>query len=74
MTDENHRSRRQAGNGTVRRIVFSPIPKPATVRSPDAVHLATALWIRTRLTSFVTYDKRLADAARTAGPTVGAPA
>jgi uncharacterized protein len=47
---------------------------PATVRSLDAIHLATALRIRGQLTSFVTYDKRLADAATAAGLTVDAPA
>ncbi len=36
---------------------------PVTVRSLDAIHLATALRIGGQLTSFVTYDKRLADAA-----------
>jgi predicted nucleic acid-binding protein len=46
----------------------------ATVRSLDAIHLATALRIRGQLTSFVTYDKRLADAAAAAGLTVDAPA
>jgi uncharacterized protein len=40
---------------------------PATVRSLDAIHLATALRVRGQLTSFVTYDKRLADAAMVAG-------
>jgi hypothetical protein len=43
------------------------------VRSLDAIHLATALRIQP-LTSFVTYDKRLADAAQLAGLTVDAPA
>ena len=47
---------------------------PVTVRSLDAIHLATALHARGQLTSFVTYDKRLADAARTAGLSVDAPA
>jgi predicted nucleic acid-binding protein len=47
---------------------------PVTVRSLDAIHLATALHVRGQLTSFVTYDKRLADAAMTAGLTVDAPA
>ena len=47
--------------------------KPTTVRSLDAIHLGTALRIRSRLTSFVTYDKRLADAATTAGLTVDMP-
>jgi uncharacterized protein len=47
---------------------------PASVRSLDAIHLATALRIRGKLVSFVTYDKRLADAATIAGLTVDAPA
>jgi uncharacterized protein len=47
---------------------------PATVRSLDAIHMATAQRIRGQLTSFVTYDKRLADAARIAGLPVDAPA
>lgn len=45
-----------------------------TVRSLDAIHLATALRGRSRLTAFLTYDKRLADAAREAGLPVEAPA
>jgi predicted nucleic acid-binding protein len=47
--------------------------KPATVRSLDAIHLGTALRIRSRLTSFVTYDKQLADAATVAGLAVDIP-
>ena len=35
-----------------------------TLRSLDAVHLATAHWIRTDLSAFVCYDKRLRDCAR----------
>jgi hypothetical protein len=46
---------------------------PATVRSLDAIHLATALRLGGQLTSFVTYDKRLADAAAIAGLTVDMP-
>jgi predicted nucleic acid-binding protein len=48
---------------------------PPTVRSLDAIHLATGLRLRDqgRLTSFVTYDKRLAEAASTAGLTVNVP-
>jgi uncharacterized protein len=48
---------------------------PPTVRSLDAIHLATALRLRDqqRLTSFVTYDKRLAEAATTAGLAVEMP-
>jgi predicted nucleic acid-binding protein len=41
--------------------------RPATVRSLDAIHLGTALHARQTLTSFVTYDKRLLDAAIAAG-------
>jgi uncharacterized protein len=41
--------------------------QPVTLRSLDAIHLGTALQSRPGLTSFVTYDKRLLDAARTAG-------
>lgn len=48
--------------------------QPATVRSLDAIHLATALKLRDRLTAFVTYDTRLADAARLAGLKCEAPA
>lgn len=47
---------------------------PVTVRSLDAIHLATALGTRERLTSFVTYDRRLADAAVGAGLPVEMPA
>lgn len=46
----------------------------ATVRSLDAIHLGTALHTRHVLTSFVTYDKRLLDAALSAGLPAHAPA
>jgi predicted nucleic acid-binding protein len=45
-----------------------------TVRSLDAIHLATALRSRTSLTSFVTYDQRLLDAAQAAGLPIDSPA
>ena len=48
--------------------------EPATVRSLDAIHLGTALYSRSGLTSFVTYDKRLLDAAQMAGLPVDSPA
>jgi hypothetical protein len=48
--------------------------EPVTVRSLDAIHLGTALHSRVGLTSFVTYDKRLQDAARVAGLPVDSPA
>jgi predicted nucleic acid-binding protein len=47
---------------------------PATVRSLDAIHLGTALRYRPSLTSFVTYDKRLLDAARAADLPIDSPA
>jgi predicted nucleic acid-binding protein len=47
---------------------------PASLRALDAIHLATALAIGDELTAFVTYDMRLADAARAAGLEVVAPA
>ena len=47
---------------------------PATVRSLDAIHLGTALRSRSSLTSFVTYDKRLLDAAQAAGLPIESPA
>ncbi|WP_433601463.1 type II toxin-antitoxin system VapC family toxin [Nocardia sp. CA-135953] len=46
---------------------------PATVRSLDALHLATALELATDLIAFVTYDKRLGAAAEAAGLTWAAP-
>ncbi|WP_416965663.1 type II toxin-antitoxin system VapC family toxin [Streptomyces sp. Agncl-13] len=54
--------------------ILAQTVKPATVQSLDAIHLATALRIRSQITSFVTYDKRLADAAQAAGLTVDMPA
>jgi predicted nucleic acid-binding protein len=47
---------------------------PATLRSLDAVHLASALAVAPELDAFVTYDARLAAAARAAGLEVAAPA
>lgn len=44
-----------------------------TLRSLDAIHLASALSIREELSAFVAYDRRLADAAGTAGLPVVAP-
>jgi len=53
---------------------FARAVRPATVRSLDAIHLGTALHTRQALTSFVTYDKRLLDAALAAGLPAAAPA
>lgn len=47
---------------------------PAGLRSLDAVHLATALDLDDDLESLVTYDDRLAEAARFHGVRVTAPA
>jgi len=44
------------------------------LRSLDAIHLATAHEIRTDLTAFVAYDKRLRDSAEVLGLPVEAPA
>jgi predicted nucleic acid-binding protein len=43
------------------------------LRTLDALHLATAVTIGSELSAFVTYDKRLADAAIAAGLRVAAP-
>ena len=47
---------------------------PALLRTLDAIHLATALAIGTDLDAFVTYDDRLAEAARVVGLPVVRPA
>lgn len=44
-----------------------------TLRSLDALHLATAQLLGPALTEFITYDKRLGTAAREAGLPVVAP-
>jgi predicted nucleic acid-binding protein len=47
--------------------------EPATLRSLDAIHLASALSIAAGLESLVTYDERLGEAARLAGLPVQTP-
>lgn len=47
---------------------------PPTLRSPDAIHLASALTLADDLTAFVAYDKQLLDAAHDAGLPVASPA
>jgi uncharacterized protein len=47
--------------------ILAQTVQPATVRSLDAIHVGTALHARSVLTCFVTYDKRLLDAAAAAG-------
>lgn len=46
---------------------------PTTLRSLDAIHLAAALDIRDDLAAFVTYDRRLFEAARGVGLPVRSP-
>lgn len=48
--------------------------EPAAVRTLDAIHLATALALVPDLDAFVTYDDRLAEAARAIGLPVVRPA
>jgi predicted nucleic acid-binding protein len=43
------------------------------LRSLDAIHLATAHELRTELTAFVCYDKRLLDSARALGLPIESP-
>jgi predicted nucleic acid-binding protein len=45
----------------------------ATLRTLDAIHLASALSVRDELTAFCCYDRRLLDAAGSAGLPVDAP-
>ena len=47
---------------------------PPTLRTLDAIHLASALTVRKDLTAFVAYDKRLLDAAKDAGLETASPA
>ena len=53
--------------------ILAQTARLATVRSLDAIHLGTALHARHALTSFITYDKRLLDAAIAAGLPVDSP-
>lgn len=46
---------------------------PAVLRTLDAIHLATALTLGSDLDALVTYDSRMAEAARTLGLPVSAP-
>lgn len=48
--------------------------EPPTLRSLDAIHLVAALELGDDLAGIVTYDQRLAEAARLHGVTVAAPA
>jgi predicted nucleic acid-binding protein len=48
--------------------------EPSMMRTLDAIHLASALTLADQLDGFVTYDRRLAEAATLAGVSVAAPA
>lgn len=47
--------------------------EPAEMRSLDAIHLASARQLGSSLRKLVTYDERMADAARAAGFSVASP-
>lgn len=47
--------------------------EPATLRTLDAIHIASALEVSTEIESFITYDARQAEAAKSAGLRVVAP-
>ena len=47
--------------------------EPAALRTLDAIHLASAAALGSDLEAFVTYDRRLADAARALGMPVASP-
>lgn len=49
------------------------LPEP-TLRSLDAIHLASAILMRNEIDAVITYDNRLADAAKAEGLPVVAPA
>ena len=57
-------------------LLNTGVPGSSATRrlSLDVIHLGTALNIRRSLTSFVTYDKRLLDAAIAAGLPADSPA
>ncbi len=46
---------------------------PPQLRSLDAIHLASALRVRSAIDGFVTYDRRLGEAAQAAGLPVVSP-
>ena len=46
---------------------------PVSLRSLDAIHLATALVLKPELDAFVVYDRRLAEAATALGLPVSSP-
>lgn len=57
-----------------RRILSAAALEPPTLRTLDAIHLATALTLGEELAALVTYDRRLTEAAGRAHVEVLAPA
>jgi predicted nucleic acid-binding protein len=54
-------------------VILAGLVEPATLKSLDAIHLATAVLLREAIGCFVTYDTRLAEAGRAIGLPVVAP-
>ena len=54
-------------------VILAGLVEPATLKSVDSIHLATAVLLREAIGCFVTYDTRLTDAARAVGLPVVAP-
>ena len=52
---------------------FAAIVPPTSLRSLDAIHLATAMSLGSRLKAFISYDNQLQEAARDVGLPVEAP-
>ncbi|MFF5988970.1 type II toxin-antitoxin system VapC family toxin [Prauserella flavalba] len=46
---------------------------PGPLRSPDAIHLASAMRVRAELEYLVAYDQRLLETARLAGLPIASP-
>ncbi len=76
-------AREPLARGILSRVVLAAISdrllveavhlEPARVRSLDAIHLATALRVRSVLTAFVSYDVRQLAAAEALGLAVASP-
>jgi uncharacterized protein len=54
-------------------IALAETVGPPTLRSPDAIHLASAAQIEQELTAFVTYDHRLLEGCREVGLATASP-
>lgn len=54
-------------------VILAGLVEPASLKTLDAIHLATAVMLREAIGCFVTYDKRLAEAADAVGLPVVAP-